>query len=71
MSSVCNERMLRVADAAAILNLSISTLNKLRCSGDGPPYMKIGRAVLYEPNDLNSWLAGRRRHSTSDEEVAP
>jgi hypothetical protein len=63
---VSERRMLRVGEAAKFLALSVSFLNKLRCSGGGPAFRKIGRAVLYDPADLETWLSERRRISTSD-----
>jgi predicted DNA-binding transcriptional regulator AlpA len=60
------DRKLTVREAAARLNLSISTLNKLRCTGYGPVYFKLGRAVRYDPCDLDQWLAGHRVGSTSE-----
>jgi predicted DNA-binding transcriptional regulator AlpA len=59
--------LLSVRQAAAFLNLSASTLNKWRLSGDSPPYLKIGRRVLYDFNDLLTWAAQHRRHNTSEE----
>lgn len=56
---------LRVAAAARYLAVSVSTLNKLRCSGGGPPYYRIGRAVLYRRADLDSWVERSVRRSTS------
>lgn len=53
-------------DAARILHLSQSTLAKLRLSGNGPVYCKLGRRVVYRLDDLTTWLAARRRRSTSD-----
>jgi len=61
-----DRRMFRVAEAATFLGLSVSYLNKLRCLGGSPPYIKTGRAVLYDPADLEAWLAARRQVSTSD-----
>jgi predicted DNA-binding transcriptional regulator AlpA len=58
-------RMFRVAEAASMLGLSASFLNKLRFTGKGPPFRKVGKAVLYDPVDLEAWLAGHRRTSTS------
>ncbi len=68
MDTITNRRMMRVNEAARFLGLSISFLNKLRCSGGGPRFIKIGRAVLYDPSDLDSWLLSRRRASTSEGE---
>jgi predicted DNA-binding transcriptional regulator AlpA len=66
MPVLSETRMLRVAEAANLIGLSVSFLNKLRVTGDGPIYRKIGRAVLYHPDDLETWLSNRRRTSTSD-----
>jgi predicted DNA-binding transcriptional regulator AlpA len=60
------QELLRTAGAAAITGLSVSTLNKLRCSGGGPAFLKLGRAVRYKPVDLKDWLDSRRVISTSE-----
>src|SRR5262245_58804017 len=47
--------------------LAEGTLTKMRLTGDGPPFVKVGpRAVAYRKADLDTWLAGRVRRSTSD-----
>jgi predicted DNA-binding transcriptional regulator AlpA len=56
-----------VEAAARYAGLSASTLNKLRVYGGGPSYLKLGRRVVYDRNDLDAWLAGMRRASTSDQ----
>jgi excisionase family DNA binding protein len=56
-------------EAAGYLGLSKSTLAKLRLTGDGPHYVRLGRRVLYDVADLDSWIAARKRSSTSDAEV--
>lgn len=58
--------MLRTRDASAYTGLAKSTLEKLRVSGKGSPYIRVGRVVLYDPDDLDTWLASHRRRSTSD-----
>ena len=57
---------LRTREAAAYTGLAKSTLEKLRVSGNGAPYIRVGRAVLYDPDDLDEWLAAHRRQSTSE-----
>jgi predicted DNA-binding transcriptional regulator AlpA len=52
--------------AAKLVGLSQSTLAKLRLNGNGPPYCKLGRRVVYRPGDLNDWLASRITRDTSD-----
>lgn len=56
---------LPVNAAASYLGLSASTLNKLRLTGAGPAYSKLGRRVVYRQSDLDVWLESHRRFSTS------
>lgn len=59
--------LLNVREAAVRLGLSKSTLDKLRCKGKGPRFIKsTERAVRYDPVDLDAWIANRRRQSTAD-----
>ena len=58
---------LRAPEAARYAGHAPSTFAKMRLRGDGPPYFKAGaRLVLYSPDDIDEWLAARRRFSTSD-----
>jgi hypothetical protein len=57
---------LRTKPAGRYVGLAASTMEKLRLTGDGPPFLKLGRTVVYDTDDLDSWLASRRRRSTSD-----
>ena len=59
--------MLRTREAAAYIGMAKSTLEKLRVYGGGCPYIRVGRVVVYDPADLDDWLASHRRTSTSDE----
>jgi excisionase family DNA binding protein len=52
--------------AALRTGLSPSTLRKLRLSGGGPRFMKLGRAVRYREDDLDGWLKARTVQSTSE-----
>lgn len=55
----------RTKGAALYTNTSELTLNKLRLTGGGPKYIKLGRTVLYDQADLDAWLNAHRRSSTS------
>jgi predicted DNA-binding transcriptional regulator AlpA len=61
---------IREADAARILGLSVSTVQKYRVRGGGPAFMKLGHRVVYELGDLEEWKRARRVHSTSEASVA-
>jgi predicted DNA-binding transcriptional regulator AlpA len=60
-----NRPKLRTPAAAAYTGLAESTLEKLRVRGGGSPYMRVGRVVVYDPDDLDAWLESYKRHSTS------
>jgi len=57
---------LSASQAADLLGLATSTLAKMRLSGGGPAFIKMGRRVAYRPADIEAWLASHRRISTSD-----
>jgi predicted DNA-binding transcriptional regulator AlpA len=62
---------LSVSGAAEYVGVSVSYLNKLRSTGGGPVYAKIGsRRIVYRLADLDAWLAASRRRSTSEIVVA-
>ena len=54
-------------DAARLLGLHPDTLRRLRRVGGGPRYVKIGRAIRYRSDDVDSWAASRTFASTADE----
>ncbi len=45
--------------AAEYLGLSPATLETLRSRGGGPPFVKLGRRVVYRQVDLDRWLEER------------
>jgi hypothetical protein len=51
---------------AELLGLSGRTLEGFRLSGNGPPFRKFGRRVLYSRSDVLSWADAQLRISTSD-----
>ena len=53
--------------AARYIGRAEATLIQWRIRGEGPPYIKQGRAVVYDFADLDSWMDQRRRISTSDD----
>lgn len=59
-------RLLHTREAGAFLGLSPRTLEKLRVTGGGPAYRKLGRRVVYAPDDLRRWADQATRTSTSD-----
>ncbi len=60
------ETLLNQGQAAAILGLRPKTLEIWRHRGGGPRFVKIGRLARYRPSDLDDYINGRVRTSTSD-----
>jgi hypothetical protein len=52
-------------EAARITGRPVSSLETLRCRGNGPPFVQHGRRVTYRRRDLYAWLAAGVRRSTS------
>lgn len=64
-------RLLDVREAARRLGLSKSTLDKMRCAGTGPRFIRAtARAVRYDPADLDAFASARRRTSTMDDALS-
>jgi predicted DNA-binding transcriptional regulator AlpA len=54
------QSLLKTKEAAAVLNLSTSTLAKMRRFGGGPKTVAAGkRAVRYRYEDLEAWVRER------------
>ena len=66
-TNASNQNLLAVKEAALVLGLAVSTLNKHRVYGTGPRFVKLGRSVRYRPADLDAWIDANRRASTSEE----
>jgi hypothetical protein len=59
---------LHTAEAAIYLNVKPNYLERCRCDGDGPVFIKRNGLVRYDPADLDAWLEAGKRKSTSDGE---
>lgn len=52
--------MLTRVEAAARLNLKVHTLAAWASRGEGPPFVKLGRAVRYPADELAAWVGAQR-----------
>jgi excisionase family DNA binding protein len=59
--------MLTQSECAEHLRLSERTLERLRTSGGGPKFVRMGRSVRYRLSDVEAWIASRVVGSTSEE----
>jgi len=53
------ENLLSEHDVARILHLSVAALRRWRLLNFGPPFLKLGGSVRYDPRALRAWLASR------------
>ena len=60
------QSLLDEQEAAALLRLSVKTLQRRRVRGNGPSYVKLGGRVFYRESDLEAHIAESVRRSTSD-----
>jgi predicted DNA-binding transcriptional regulator AlpA len=60
-------KICRTPEAAKYCGLAASTFEKMRLTGLGPKFCRLGsRAIGYRIEDLDSWLETARMSSTSD-----
>jgi predicted DNA-binding transcriptional regulator AlpA len=59
-------KYMKPRQAAAYLQVSTSALAKKRIYGDGPKFVRWGRAIRYRREDLDTYMAARLVRSTSE-----
>ena len=60
---------LTTTEAANYLRMSKQFLEIARHRGDGPPYIKLSRAVRYHRPSLDQWMLERQRSHTAEGEA--
>ena len=64
-------RLRRTDPAAEYCGFKKSTFEKWRCTGEGPDFIRRGKSVFYDIEDLDRWLAALPRYgSTSEADAA-
>ena len=61
------EKMVDTDETARLLGLATNTVEKMRVTGTGPRFVKLGRAVRYRLTDIEAYIAERVVESTSDQ----
>ena len=49
--------------------LNKNYLEKLRCNGKGPKFIRVGKYVRYSPQDLEEWVNNLRRVSSTSDSI--
>ena len=60
-----DDRLLTQDDVVQKFGLGARFLETARTRGDGPAYVKVGRAVRYKASDVRAWLANCTIENTS------
>ena len=66
ISPSTDDTLLSTPQAAEYLGVSTHALVKWRVSGYGPRYCQLGRRILYRRDEIDNWISGKLRRSTSD-----
>lgn len=53
-------QFLSTPQAATMLAVSESTLQRYRITNEGPPYIKVGNRVRYDIKDLEDWVESKK-----------
>jgi predicted DNA-binding transcriptional regulator AlpA len=64
------DELLNTEQVAKRCGLSEMTVRKWRMTGEGPRFIRLGRAVRYRLNDLEAFLAGRAFSTTTEADFA-
>jgi predicted DNA-binding transcriptional regulator AlpA len=60
-------RLFTQREAASALSLSTRSMERMRCTGGGPKFVRISRGrIAYREEDLREWIARRVVGSTSE-----
>lgn len=62
--------LLSEESAAPFVGTEPKTLANWRTLGKGPKFIRVGRKVMYHPDDIAEWVAARRVQSTSERVAA-
>jgi hypothetical protein len=52
--------------AAPVVGVAVGTMENWRIAGRGPRFIKAGRKVVYDPDDIEAWKEANRFSSTSE-----
>ena len=66
MKTQSTDTLLTETELSERIRVTVATLRRWRWSGDGPPFVHVGRCVRYDPAHVRAWLDARTRRSTSD-----
>jgi predicted DNA-binding transcriptional regulator AlpA len=61
------QRLLTAQELAEELGIRVQAIYKSRHQGLGPSAVRIGRRIMFRPEDVTSWLESRHEDQLQDE----
>lgn len=61
---IVQDPLLTPEETAGLLRTTAKSLGVIRCRGSGPPFVKIGRRVLYRQSAINAYINSGVRNTT-------
>jgi predicted DNA-binding transcriptional regulator AlpA len=52
--------LLKIDQVASLLKVSVGCIRAWRIKGEGPPAIRIGTALRWDPAEVDDWLDSRR-----------
>ena len=65
-NTVSLPRLMNQRDFAAYIGKSTAWCERARWAGQGPKFIKLGRHIRYRAEDVEAWINGNVRTSTTD-----
>jgi excisionase family DNA binding protein len=62
-----DEGLLTEEEVAALLQVSLPTVHRLRLEGSGPPCVEVGRQMRYRQAVVQRWLEGEMLRGSHEE----
>lgn len=53
------ERMWKIEDVSDFLGVPVGTLYQWRHRGDGPPCVRLGKHLRFDPDRVRAWVASK------------
>ena len=63
------KQLMTQAEVSNRLKVDPRTLGRWRSSGEGPRYVRLGRGVRYEADELEAWISDRKAKSISPDNI--
>ena len=51
---------LTTGELSKLVNITVNALERMRCEGRGPPFVRFGRSVRYHWPTVQAWMAAQK-----------